>query len=137
MGHIIMSAAADQGPLLNRVSMATYTIAVVLVLLRSVTPLVGSMIMILTPYQLLHTRFRRKEIWTRRPLHIHCYCMLWPFGVALNQLIKPQTLGLAQTATIILQVEHGRGRHAIDLHIEDFNLMLMVSARWKHVCTRV
>lgn len=36
MGHIIMSAAADQGPLLNRVSMAQYTIAVVFVLLRSV-----------------------------------------------------------------------------------------------------
>ena len=36
MGHIIMSAAADQGPLLNRVSMAQYSIAVVFVLLRSV-----------------------------------------------------------------------------------------------------
>ena len=34
MGHIIMSTAADQGPLLNRVSMAQYTIAVVFVLLR-------------------------------------------------------------------------------------------------------
>lgn len=36
MGHIIMSAAADQGPLLNRVSLAQYTIAVIFVLLRSV-----------------------------------------------------------------------------------------------------
>ena len=39
MGHIIMSAAADVGPLLNRVSMAQYIIAVIFVLLRSVQSL--------------------------------------------------------------------------------------------------
>ena len=36
MGHIIMSEAPDQGPLLNRVSMAQYYVAVVFVLLRLV-----------------------------------------------------------------------------------------------------
>lgn len=35
-------------------------------------------------------------------------------------------MGLGQTATIILQVEHGRGRHSSELHEEDFDLMLMV-----------
>ncbi|KAF3044554.1 hypothetical protein E8E11_004508 [Didymella keratinophila] len=35
------------------------------------------------------------------------------------------TLGLGQTATIVLQVEHGRGRHSSELHEGDFDLMLM------------
>ncbi|KAJ4313081.1 hypothetical protein N0V94_007115 [Neodidymelliopsis sp. IMI 364377] len=43
----------------------------------------------------------------------------------LIELTYCKTLGLAQTATIILQVEHGRGRHSSELHEEDFNLMLM------------
>ncbi|KAH7075991.1 hypothetical protein FB567DRAFT_563466 [Paraphoma chrysanthemicola] len=34
-------------------------------------------------------------------------------------------LGGAQTVTIILQVEHGRGRHSKDLELEDFNQMLL------------
>ncbi|KAF1357774.1 hypothetical protein EJ07DRAFT_70648, partial [Lizonia empirigonia] len=91
MGHIIMSAAADQGHLLNRVSMATYTIAVVFVLLRFFT-----------------RGFVVKK-----------------FGLDDLFIFIAITLGLAQTATNMLQVEHGRGRHAIDLHLEDFNLMLM------------
>ena len=49
------------------------------------------------------------------------------FCYILNELTAPKTLGLAQTATIILQVKHGRGRHSSELHEEDFNLMLMVS----------
>lgn len=36
MGHIIMSTATDQGPLLNRVSMAQYSVAVVFVVIRLV-----------------------------------------------------------------------------------------------------
>lgn len=47
MGHIIKSAAVDQGPLLNRVSMAQYTIAVLFVLVRSV-PILTSHVTILT-----------------------------------------------------------------------------------------
>ncbi|KAF2026933.1 hypothetical protein EK21DRAFT_102894 [Setomelanomma holmii] len=41
-------------------------------------------------------------------------------GPNLNRI-----LGGAQTVTIILQVEHGRGRHSRDLQLEDFNKMLM------------
>jgi len=36
------------------------------------------------------------------------------------------TLGAAQTVTIILQIEHGQGRHASELHVEQFDEMLMV-----------
>jgi len=35
-------------------------------------------------------------------------------------------LGAAQTVTIVLGVEHGRGRHAMTLQEEQFNAMLMV-----------
>ncbi|KAI4675672.1 uncharacterized protein J4E88_007706 [Alternaria novae-zelandiae] len=35
------------------------------------------------------------------------------------------TLGAAQTVTIILQIEHGQGRHASELHVEQFDEMLM------------
>lgn len=41
-------------------------------------------------------------------------------------LTETKTLGLGQTATIILQVEHGRGRHSSELHEGDYDLMLMV-----------
>ena len=37
-----------------------------------------------------------------------------------------QTLGLGQTATIVLQVQHGRGQHTMDLEEEHFDHMLMV-----------
>ena len=43
-----------------------------------------------------------------------------------NSLTKPETLGLGQTATIVLQVQHGRGQHTIDLEEEHFDHMLMV-----------
>ncbi|KAJ4984115.1 L-fucose permease [Stagonosporopsis vannaccii] len=90
MGHIIMSAAADQGPLLNRVSMAQYSIAVVFVLLRF---------------------FTRGFIVKK-------------FGLDDLFIFIAITLGLGQTATIVLQVEHGRGRHTSELDEENFNLML-------------
>jgi hypothetical protein len=35
-----------------------------------------------------------------------------------------ELLGGVQTITIIMQVEHGRGRHAMELHLDDFNEML-------------
>jgi len=45
----------------------------------------------------------------------------------LRHLADPdQVLGLGQTTTIILQVEHGRGRHSQELHVDDFNQMLLV-----------
>lgn len=43
-----------------------------------------------------------------------------------SSLTEAKTLGLGQTATILLQVQHGRGRHSSELHQEDFDLMLMV-----------
>ncbi|XPT03226.1 hypothetical protein M3J09_012327 [Ascochyta lentis] len=91
MGHIIMSAATDQGPLLNRVSLAQYAVAVLFVLLRF---------------------FTRGFIVKK-------------FGLDDLFILIAITLGLAQTATIILQVEHGRGLHSSELHKEDFDLMLM------------
>ncbi|KAJ8107852.1 hypothetical protein OPT61_g8579 [Boeremia exigua] len=91
MGHIIMAAAADQGPLLNRVSMAQYTVAVFFVLLRF---------------------FTRGFIVKK-------------FGLDDLFILIAIILGFGQTATIMLQVEHGRGRHSSELHADDFNLMLM------------
>ncbi|KAF1927398.1 uncharacterized protein M421DRAFT_30823, partial [Didymella exigua CBS 183.55] len=91
MGHIIMSTATNQGPLLNRVSMAQYTIAVIFVLLRF---------------------FVRGFVVKK-------------FGLDDLFILIAITLGLGQTATIILQVEHGRGRHTSELREEDFDLMLM------------
>lgn len=35
-------------------------------------------------------------------------------------------LGGAQTITLILQVENGRGRHSSTLHVDEYNRMLMV-----------
>ncbi|KZM26891.1 hypothetical protein ST47_g1976 [Ascochyta rabiei] len=86
-----MSAASNQGPLLNRVTMAQYTVAVFFVLLRF---------------------FTRGFIVKK-------------FGLDDLFILVAASLGLAQTATIILQVEHGRGRHSSELHKEDFELMLM------------
>ena len=43
-----------------------------------------------------------------------------------------QTLALAQTATIILQVENGRGRHTSELQKEEFEMMLMVTDHSQH-----
>ncbi|KAH6625684.1 hypothetical protein C7974DRAFT_205507 [Boeremia exigua] len=91
MGHIIMSAAADQGPLLNRVSLALYTVAVFFVLLRF---------------------FTRGFIVKR-------------FGLDDLFILIAIVLGFGQTATIILQVDHGRGRHSSELHQEDYDMMLM------------
>jgi hypothetical protein len=39
-------------------------------------------------------------------------------------LTNVKMLGGVQTLTIIMQVEHGRGRHAMQLHLDDFNEML-------------
>lgn len=54
-------------------------------------------------------------------------CIVKKFGLDDFFIAIATTLGAAQTVTIILQVEHGQGRHAADLHIEQFNHMLMVS----------
>lgn len=55
-----------------------------------------------------------------------------PQDQVLNELTRLQTLGLAQTATIILQVEHGRGKHSSELREDDFDKMLMVRSRAQH-----
>jgi hypothetical protein len=71
MGHIVYVAPGeDQGPLLNRVSMAMYTIAIVFVALRSVNDagsIVGYRLMAII--QLHHTGMHCPEIRPRRPLH--------------------------------------------------------------------
>jgi hypothetical protein len=41
--------------------------------------------------------------------------------------MRRQLLGAAQTATIWIEVMHGRGRHALDVELRHFNHMLMVS----------
>lgn len=43
-----------------------------------------------------------------------------------NLLREFETLGLGQTATIVLQVQHGRGQHTMELEEEHFDHMLMV-----------
>ncbi|KAG9200334.1 hypothetical protein G6514_007159 [Epicoccum nigrum] len=86
-----MSEAPDQGPLLNRVSMAQYYIAVVFVLLRFIT----------------------RGLVVKR------------FGLDDLFMLIAITLGLGQTATIVLQVQHGRGQHTMDLEEEHFDHMLM------------
>ncbi|KAL6150217.1 hypothetical protein ACJBU6_10525 [Exserohilum turcicum] len=91
MGHIVFATGRDQGPLLARVSMAMYTVAVTFVALRCFTRA----------------------------------CIVKKFGLDDFFIAIATTLGAAQTVTIILQVEHGQGRHAADLHIEQFNHMLM------------
>lgn len=53
-------------------------------------------------------------------------CIVKKFGLDDVFISMAVVLGLAQTATIILQVENGRGRHASTLHLEEFNRMLMV-----------
>jgi hypothetical protein len=45
-----------------------------------------------------------------------------------------KVLGAAQTVTIVLGIEYGRGRHAVTLQEEQFNQMLMV--RLKKLATR-
>ncbi|OAL48471.1 hypothetical protein IQ07DRAFT_622898 [Pyrenochaeta sp. DS3sAY3a] len=92
MGHILpVGPGNDQGPLLDRVSLAQYTIAVAFVALR---------------------------FFTRR-------CIVKKFGFDDLFVAIAVILGGAQTITIILQVEHGRGRHASELHVTQFNDMLM------------
>lgn len=44
----------------------------------------------------------------------------------MNSLTELETLGLGQTATIFIQVQHGRGQHTINLEEEHFDHMLMV-----------
>jgi hypothetical protein len=39
----------------------------------------------------------------------------------------PESLGGLQTLTIFMQVEHGRGRHAKELHVMAFDEMLKVN----------
>jgi len=92
MGHIVYVAnGRDQGPVISRVSMAMYTMAVAVVALRC---------------------FTRGYIVKR-------------FGLDDLFIAIAVTLGAAQTVTIILQIEHGQGRHASELHVEQFDEMLM------------
>ncbi|USP77478.1 uncharacterized protein yc1106_04752 [Curvularia clavata] len=91
MGHVVFATGRDQGPLLSRVSLAMYTVAVTFVALRC---------------------FTRAYIVKR-------------FGLDDFFIAIATTLGAAQTVTIILQVEHGQGRHTDALHLEQFNHMLM------------
>lgn len=58
-------------------------------------------------------------------------CIVKKFGVDDLFIAIAVVLGGAQTITIILQVEYGRGRHASELHITQFNQMLMVCSTIK------
>jgi ssDNA-binding replication factor A large subunit len=40
------------------------------------------------------------------------------------------TLGGAQTVTILLEIEHGEGRHSSEVLTEEFNDMLLVWITW-------
>ncbi|KAL1796731.1 hypothetical protein ACET3X_005271 [Alternaria dauci] len=92
MGHIVYVANGhDQGPVIGRVSMAMYTMAVAIVALRC---------------------FTRGYIVKK-------------FGLDDLFIAIAVTLGAAQTVTILLQIEHGQGRHASELHVEQFDKMLM------------
>ncbi|EUC37204.1 hypothetical protein COCVIDRAFT_14926 [Bipolaris victoriae FI3] len=91
MGHIVFANGHDQGPLLARVSLAMYTVAVTFVALRCFTRA----------------------------------CIVKRFGLDDVFIAIATVLGAAQTVTIILQVEHGQGRHTTELRIEQFNHMLM------------
>ncbi|KAI4907771.1 hypothetical protein J4E90_009178 [Alternaria incomplexa] len=87
MGHIVYVAnGRDQGPVIGRVSMAMYTVAVAC--------------------------FTRGYVVKK-------------FGLDDLFIAIAVTLGAAQTVTIILQIEHGQGRHASELHVEQFDEMLM------------
>ncbi|KNG45362.1 hypothetical protein DDE82_002448 [Stemphylium lycopersici] len=60
-------------------------------------------------------------------------CIVKKFGLDDLFIAIAVTLGAAQTVTIILQVEHGQGRHASELHIEQFDNMLMY--QWINMLT--
>jgi hypothetical protein len=53
-------------------------------------------------------------------------CIVKQFGLDDLFVAFAVTLGGAQTVTILLQVEHGEGRHASELDVDQFNKMLMV-----------
>ncbi|KAF2819317.1 hypothetical protein CC86DRAFT_431887 [Ophiobolus disseminans] len=52
-------------------------------------------------------------------------CLAKKFGLDDFFIALAVILGGAQTMTIIMQVEHGRGRHSQELHVEDYNKMLL------------
>jgi hypothetical protein len=58
---------------------------------------------------------------------------LTPSRPLLSMANVMQLLGAAQTATIVIQVQHGRGRHAADIEMRHYNHMLMVGV----LCARV
>jgi hypothetical protein len=53
-------------------------------------------------------------------------CIVRKYGLDDFFIALAAVLGGAQTITIILQVENGRGRHAVDLHLEMYDRMMMV-----------
>lgn len=76
--------------------------------------------------QIHHTWSNREEIRTRRSLYAHCNRKSRERQQEMNSLTELETLGLGQTATIVIQVQHGRGQHTINLEEEHFDHMLMV-----------
>lgn len=76
--------------------------------------------------QIHHTWSNREEIRTRRSLYAHCNRKSRERQQEMNSLTELETLGLGQTATIFIQVQHGRGQHTINLEEEHFDHMLMV-----------
>ncbi|KAH3911995.1 hypothetical protein HBI56_174850 [Parastagonospora nodorum] len=54
-------------------------------------------------------------------------CLVKKFGLDDLFIAVAVALGGLQTVTIFMQVEHGRGRHATELHVMEFNEMLKYS----------
>lgn len=78
MGHILpVGLGNDQGPLLNRVSLAQYTIAVAFVALRYILLALMTRKMEADHYQLFHSWLHSEEVWHRRPIRRDCSHTRW------------------------------------------------------------
>ncbi|KAJ4294053.1 hypothetical protein N0V90_007742 [Kalmusia sp. IMI 367209] len=86
------SASEDRGPLITRVTVVVYAVAILFVTLRFFTR--GWLV----------KKFGLDDLF---------------IGIAL-------LLGAGETATLVLQVKHGRGRHSDELEVYQLNRMLMV-----------